>query len=256
MIFPPCIALESFEDLSLLNRQLYLVLVLKEEYLGKNSSELTLFVRSVLEVFVDEEVFLDDAVMRNATYAFVRLLPFMDMHSLDILDYAHFAVLCVRINRPELIPLSNKQEELLNVMEMFQDAIPEASEIIKNLHHNEHPEMKAQEIKETNEFMKMLDDNKRDVQKILWRADREDEEDDAETFGFENKPLALDPVTKKLLPVYINNRKLLTKTERKSKERAELCEKLKMTHEQIEGWALVFERNPQSKKIIAAFEGL
>ena len=55
-----------------------------------------------------------------------------------------------------------------------------------------------------------------------------------------------------LFRAYIKDTSVFQKSaaNRRSKSRKELCDKLKMSHEQIEGWATVFERNVSSSKLV------
>ena len=259
MVFTPWLRLESFEELGLVDRQLSLALLIKEDVFVKYRKELMLFERSLLDVFTNEQVFVDDAVVQKLLFVFLRLCECGFKNEFELLDCAHFAVLCVRINRPELLSFLTQTEELCNVLEMLQDSIPEAAEIISHL--NNETAVEVEEKDKENEFIKLLDDKtyiKRDLEKILksaQRIDDEDEEDDAETCAaFERKPVQLDPITAKLLPLYLHNPTLFSKGERKSKERLDLCTKMEMTHEQLEGWAFIFERNPHKHRIITQLQ--
>lgn len=81
----------------------------------------------------------------------------------------------------------------------------------------------------------------------------EDEEDEALTYSNQNK--TIDPIQVDLLSTYISSPSTFSRTSqtRKSVERQNLLKSTKLSHEQVEGWALMLERNPKKSNIIQDF---
>ena len=66
---------------------------------------------------------------------------------------------------------------------------------------------------------------------------------------------SFDPLQVVLFSVYISSPSTFSRTSatRASKQRTELLAKTKLTHEQVEGWAVMLERNPKRANIIQDF---
>jgi hypothetical protein len=100
----------------------------------------------------------------------------------------------------------------------------------------------------------------RDRETILKRFEYEsdddlvDEGDNNDNSTFARKEV-FDPVRKILLSNYIADPTVFSRTSacRQSKSRKAVCDQTKLSHEQIEGWALMFERNPKKTRIIQDF---
>ncbi len=100
----------------------------------------------------------------------------------------------------------------------------------------------------------------RERESILKRFEYESDDDlldEGDSFDAENsgKKQALDPIQAILLSTYIADLTIFSRTSasRQSKPRKALCEQAKLSHEQIEGWALMLERNPKKTRIIQDF---
>lgn len=88
----------------------------------------------------------------------------------------------------------------------------------------------------------MLDDKSyvnRFKDQIIAQAYAED--DDPEN----DQSTIVSPLESQLMQAYIKSPSVFERSNkvRQSAERKGLCEKLKMTHEQVEGWAIMFSRN-------------
>ncbi|KAF7732111.1 hypothetical protein EC973_006366 [Apophysomyces ossiformis] len=53
-----------------------------------------------------------------------------------------------------------------------------------------------------------------------------------------------------LVHMYVEDRELFSRSSRKSAKRAELRKRTKMSDEQLEGWAVMFDRNPRKQRIL------
>lgn len=98
-------------------------------------------------------------------------------------------------------------------------------------------------LDQTNDpFYRLLDDKtfvKANLETILnYEDDDSSGEDDEET---------LDP---KLLDAFIKDHALFERSARSTPQRSTLLNTLKLTHEQLEGWAIMFKRNPRMQQII------
>jgi hypothetical protein len=77
-----------------------------------------------------------------------------------------------------------------------------------------------------------------------YAAELEDEEDDSESES-PSKTTADSGIEDALMQAYIKDPTLFDRSNkvRQSTGRKALCDRLKMTHEQLEGWAIMFSRN-------------
>ena len=100
----------------------------------------------------------------------------------------------------------------------------------------------------------------RERESILKRFEYESDDDlvdEGDDFESENsrRQDVIDPIQKILLSNYIADPSVFSRTSasRQSKLRKALCDQTKLSHEQIEGWALMLERNPKKVRIIQDF---
>ena len=80
-----------------------------------------------------------------------------------------------------------------------------------------------------------------------------EDEDEVSTTTAQTK--TVDPIQATLLSTYITSPSTFSRTSetRKSAERQSLLKSTKLSHEQVEGWALMLERNPKKSNIIQDF---
>lgn len=91
------------------------------------------------------------------------------------------------------------------------------------------------------------------MKRFEYESDDDYFEDEDESLGTETKPeKSIDPIQAILLETYISNPSLFTRTSavRKLPERLKLQTSTKLSHEQLEGWALMLERNPKKSNVI------
>lgn len=84
-----------------------------------------------------------------------------------------------------------------------------------------------------------------------------EEDEEAENVGQNqsSKTREIDPIQYKLLALYTANPSVFSRTSqaRKLPQRVSLAADTKLSHEQIEGWALMLERNPKKANILQDF---
>lgn len=100
----------------------------------------------------------------------------------------------------------------------------------------------------------------RERESILKRFEYESDDDlvdEGEAVDSESNTTKLffDPIQKILFESYISDPSVFSRTSscRQSKSRQTLCNLTKLSHEQIEGWALMLERNPKKMRILQDF---
>lgn len=115
-----------------------------------------------------------------------------------------------------------------------------------------------------NDFIKWLTKNtfngslkSSERESIIKRFEYESDDDYFEDEGIEDSSStgAFDPLQVILFSTYISSPSTFsrTSTARSSKSRADLLVKTKLTHEQVEGWAIMLERNPKRANVVQDF---
>lgn len=93
------------------------------------------------------------------------------------------------------------------------------------------------------------------LRRFEYESDDDYFEDEDETSNDTNQTKTIDPIQATLLSTYISSPSTFSRTSetRKSVERLNLLKSTKLAHEQVEGWALMLERNPKKANIIQDF---
>lgn len=121
--------------------------------------------------------------------------------------------------------------------------------------------------KRINDFLKWLTKNtfngslkSNERESIIKRFEYESDDDyfedeSAEDSNSSSCTTAFDPLQVILFSTYISSPSTFsrTSTARSSKSRADLLVKTKLTHEQVEGWAIMLERNPKRANVVQDF---
>lgn len=98
----------------------------------------------------------------------------------------------------------------------------------------------------------------RERESILKRFEYESDDDlvdEVEGQAEGSKTRTFDPVQTALYRAYLNSPEVFSRTSavRQGKARKTLCDLTKLSHEQIEGWAVMLERNPRKQRILQDF---
>jgi activating signal cointegrator complex subunit 2 len=93
------------------------------------------------------------------------------------------------------------------------------------------------------------------LRRFEYESDDDYFEDEDESSYNSNQAKTIDPMQATLLSTYISSPSIFSRTSesRKLSERQNLIKSTKLSHEQIEGWALMLERNPKKSNIIQDF---
>ena len=93
------------------------------------------------------------------------------------------------------------------------------------------------------------------LRRFEYESDDDYFEDEDETLTHSNQNKTIDPIQVTLLSTYISSPSTFSRTSetRKSLERQNLLKGTKLSHEQVEGWALMLERNPKKSNVIQDF---
>lgn len=113
------------------------------------------------------------------------------------------------------------------------------------------------------EFKALLDDKsyiskvKESLLETTYDPDFDDEPVDLYDDAPTPKPKTVAEILdEELLKLYIKDAMIFERTAkaRQSAERKKMCEKFKLSHEQVEGWAIMFSRNPRKDTILSDFQ--
>jgi activating signal cointegrator complex subunit 2 len=77
---------------------------------------------------------------------------------------------------------------------------------------------------------------------------------DGEPLDTGTKKTPFDPFEKQLVEMFKADPAFFHSSARKSKSRQELCQKLKWTNEQVEGWFIMFNRNTNRDEILDKYD--
>lgn len=97
------------------------------------------------------------------------------------------------------------------------------------------------------------------MKRFEYESDDDYFEDDLENGNTSNYSSSssntFDPIQVTLFTAYISSPSTFSRTSssRSSGPRADLLSKTKLTHEQVEGWAVMLERNPKRDSVIQDF---
>jgi hypothetical protein len=267
MIFIPFFNI-SIEELPNIYQKLLLILRLPDRLLLKYKSEVTIYVENALECFVYEQVLFDENLVLCLIHAYYRLKLLIDKADTgeDILHWIYYAILAVKLGQSSLLKQSKSFCNLERCLEFIEIINSDKNMIFRSeleqikLIIEENTDLNREQNPYKDESFFSTIKNESFNQKLLsaFAASREYEDELVDNENLlpdtnSNRSIQLDSYSKKYLPHYLENSQIFHKNMRKSKERKELLAKLSVTDEQIEGWSLVFERNPHKNALINLF---
>lgn len=93
------------------------------------------------------------------------------------------------------------------------------------------------------------------LRRFEYESDDDYFEDEDELSDTSIQTKTIDPIQAILLSTYVSSPSTFSRTleTRKSAERLNLLKSTNLAHEQVEGWALMLERNPKKSNIIQDF---
>ena len=266
MIFIP-FTNASIEDLPEIYQKILLTLKMRDDIFLKYKAEIKSYLENSLEFFLYEQVFFDENLVLCLMHSYYRLMLLDNTRKTrdDTLFWIYFAILSLKLDQTDLLERSISfcdpefLDEFINFLVSEKDVIfGKELEQIKSLIEKDN-DLEAQEFGKQEPFFETLKNpafNQKLLSAFAASKEYEDELVDDENLLPESNPNRipeLDPYTRRYLPHYLEKPEVFHKKMRKSKERGELLRKLCVTDEQIEGWALVFERNPHKNALINMF---
>jgi hypothetical protein len=266
MIFIP-FATAATEDLPEIYYKILLILRLNDESFLRYKAEIKPYIESALEFFLYEQLYFDENLVLSIVRSYYRLMLIDSSlrSDNDLLHWIYFAILSLKLGKISLLEKSisfcdsAKLEEFNNLLISEKDIFfKEELDQIKSLY-KKSKDLEEQEVSKDESFFKTLRNpsfNQKILSAFAVSKDYEDELVDDENLLPDSNPNRfpeLDDYSRKYLPSYLDHPEIFHKKMRKSKERKELLGKLLVTDEQIEGWALVFEKNPHKNAIINMF---
>jgi hypothetical protein len=256
---PETIATEDYrERVSLLKRQITILLKFTDEAFREQEEGISTLLQSVFyfSPLQDDELYdLVSKLTRRFTQCQLELDFLVFVDAVDYFGPDIDSVL------PSTSSTTSTNLKIHSVPSMFtKDFVckhPEFSKAWKTLN----PECKADVEKPVDETVALLNDKSfvKEFKQVILDTQYEDElvdnedfPDDSQTQNSSNFTHFSEPdVT--LLGLLINSPQIFEKSERKSAERAKICNRLKMSPEQFEGWASMMKRNPQREAILWRF---